>query len=182
MQAAVELALGDPILLCLPSTTDMQRVAAGLSAAGLDRGQLLRVAKAVAHHGFARSFAAMPEHVYGGDWRAAALRFLQEQPELEPRMARLPLILQFMQQAGLECANEHGRERVLMHLKGYLSGIRNICVRVPASVPTAQRRAVPEAALEAEGFRVASGHARGKIERLAAVSGRRGCGEEFACK
>lgn len=55
---------------------------AGLSTAGLERWQLLLLASGAArYHNHAATLADVAEQLYGGDWRAAALKCLQE-PDL----------------------------------------------------------------------------------------------------
>ena len=171
-RVAAEAALADNRLLELPETQDMRRAAAGLGTAGLERDQLLKLAKAATvNRQHPAMLAAVAEQLYGGNWRGAALQFLQE-PSLghyAPH-GRLQDALRTLQRLGVEFADDRGRERVLRYVKGDLAGAQAWRIAVPAGTPPAERRAAAEAALEAEGFRAIGGRSEAVVGQLAEVS------------
>ncbi len=172
-QAAAEHALANTRLMRLPDTDAMRRVASGLNTAGLEEYQLLRLAEdlATGHYDHAEILAAIADQLYGGDWRAAALKWLQD-PALRnlASHSRLRLALRTWQQLGVEVTNDRGRERVVHFVKGDRTVAQAWRVTLPDGTPAEERWTVAEAALEAEGFRAMGGQAAQGLAQLAEVS------------
>ncbi len=163
-QAVAEAGVADFRLLDLPSTAAARRIVAGLSTAGLEQNQLLELVKALPYTQ-EDAFVAFAEQQHGGDWRAAALAWLQASSASLDRLWRT---LQPLQQLGLEVANEHGRERMLQFVDRRAE-MGMWYITVPHGTPAAERRAAVEAALEAEGFRAVGGRAAEVVSQLAEV-------------
>ena len=152
-----------------------------LGAAGLEHRTLIQLAHIAAEQhlggddGMTR-FRTLAERLYGGDWHAAALRFLQEKRRLVRYLCRLKPVQDRLDELGFKVANQRGRERVLSYVKGRPE---TWSISIPAGTPDSERLAAVEAALEQQGFEATCGLAQVLVAMLAEVS--RGGGERCAC-
>lgn len=152
-----------------------------LGAAGLERSTLMQLARTAAEQhlggddGMTR-FRTLAERLYGGDWHAAALRFLREKQRLVGCLCRLKPVLDRLDELGFKLANQRGRERVLSYVKGRPE---TWSISIPAGTPDSERLVAAHAALEQQGFEAAGAVAQGLLDRLATVS--RAGGQRCAC-
>lgn len=169
--AAAEAVLSNPALQRLPTGPEVDRIAAGLGAAGLSHEQLLELARAaVSQPDQLHKFTTLAERLYSGDWRGAALKFLAERQALERCLCSLRPALNELRQLGLRVVNERGRERVLWYIEGKQDSM-GWSMAIPPGTPAAKRRAAAAAALKAEGFRATGKVAKAALDRLVVVSG-----------
>lgn len=156
----------------LPLHVAAQEIATKLGAAGLEHAQLLQLAKAaVARPSHIDRFQTMAERLYGGDWRAAGIKFLREEHILVRCLCHLKDTLDALDGWGFVVASERGRDHVLDVSKGNQRSKAGWVVRIPAGTHEGERQAAVEAALAQEGFRAASGTAAAKLlDQLATVS------------
>ena len=112
----------------------------------------------------------MAERLYGGDWRAAGIKFLREERILVDCLCNLKGTLDAMNGWGFAVANDRGRERVLDVVKGNRRSRVGWAVRIPDGTADGEPRAAAEAALAQEGFSAESGAALELLAQLAAVS------------
>ncbi|KAI7836783.1 hypothetical protein COHA_009363 [Chlorella ohadii] len=148
-QAAAEVVRADDSLLSLPDTVAMRHAVASLSTAGLERHQLLRLLKGAAGRNiYAETITAIAEQLYGGDWRAAALKWLEDPSLAVQSEYRLQLALRSLQRMGVELTNDRGRERVLQFVTGEPAAAQGWRVTVPDGTPADERRAAALTALE----------------------------------
>lgn len=141
-----------------------------LGAAGLEFGQLLQLAQVAAER-FKRGddcsdrFRALAERLYGGDWKAASLKFLQERRVLEgclwstscPRRAG---------GRGL-CGGQPKGPRLRA---GTSERQQSETKRQHPRTPDSERQAAAEAALERQGFKATGGMALELVQMLVKVS------------
>ena len=172
--AAAEAAVEDSELFVLPKTAAMHRIISGLSTAGLEPTHLLPLISHIAGKPWLhreQALAAIAEQLYDGDWRAAALKCLQEPALTDPvSLDRLQHALDRLQRMGAEVASDRGRERVLQFVKGQRGAAQTWRITVPEGTSAEARQAATVAALEAEGFRAVGGQAAQIVSQLAEVS------------
>ncbi|KAI7836782.1 hypothetical protein COHA_009362 [Chlorella ohadii] len=172
--AAAEAAVEDSELFVLPKTAAMHRIISGLSTAGLEPTHLLPLISHIAGKPWLhreQALAAIAEQLYDGDWRAAALKCLQEPALTDPvSLDRLQHALDRLQRMGAEVASDRGRERVLQFVKGQRGAAQTWRITVPEGTSAEARQAAAVAALEAEGFRAVGGQAAQIVSQLAEVS------------
>lgn len=143
-----------------------------LGRSGLEPAQLLQLASAAAQRyktgddGSDR-FRVLAERLYGGDWKAAGLKFLQDRRILLQRLWFLRSALNGLEYLGFEIINQQGREHVLSYVKGRPAPWS---ISIPADTPDGERRAAAEAQLEKQGFRAAGDDALELMDRLVEVS------------
>ncbi len=143
-----------------------------LRGAGLHQGQLLQLAKAAAEQNkrgddASDRFRIMAERLYGGDWKAASLRFLRDKRILVGCLFKLKYTLNELEQLGFAVANQQGRDRVLEMVTGRRTEWE---VSIPAGTPASERLVAADAALEQQGFKAAGGKAHKLLQQLAEVS------------